>query len=76
MTKPSINQSNRPAHHLLYQTHLPKPQQYVPIAMLYALVRWATGTLDPASLRYPWKVRFTFTNLYAVAKNEGRPIPI
>lgn len=44
--------------------------------MLYALVRWATGTLDPASLRYPWKVRFTFTNLYAVAKNEGRPIPI
>lgn len=33
-------------------------KQYVPISLLYILIRWCMGTLDPASLRYPWKVHY------------------
>lgn len=30
---------------------------YVPIALIYVLIRWKMGKLDRAAFRYPWKVR-------------------
>lgn len=53
--RPQLNQIH-PIPSPQHKTHK-KHKQYVPIAMVYALIRWAMGKLDTASLYYPWKVR-------------------